>query len=56
MILQPVYPNRAQPSYVLCRVCGKWAKDTDAFADLAGEPFKDFYCKACAEELTKEQE
>lgn len=55
MILQPVYPNRAQLTYVQCRHCGKMTKDTEAFADLAGEPFKDFYCKACAEELTKEQ-
>ena len=55
MNLQPVQPVWEPPTYVLCSLCVKWAKDTDAFADLAGEPFKDFYCKACAEELIKEQ-
>ena len=55
MNLQPVYPNRAQPVYVLCCACEKMAKDTASFADLDGEPFKAFYCEACAEKLRKER-
>lgn len=51
MILQPVALVREPPTYLPCRCCGEWVKDTEAFADLCGEPFQNYYCKACAKEV-----
>jgi hypothetical protein len=54
MNLQPITPRK--PSIrVPCYKCGKWEDSGTGFADLDGEPFQTFYCKACADELTKEQ-
>lgn len=32
---------------LLCVKCGKWFNGDDLYADIEGDPFKDYYCLHC---------
>ena len=32
---------------LLCIKCDKWFNSDDLYADVEGEPFKDYYCIKC---------
>ena len=54
MTIVPLFVNKAQPVYVKCRGCGELVVDSEAFADLDGEPFINYYCKPCVDQLKEE--
>lgn len=51
MRLEKVRLDRWEARFsVLCIKCGNWTPAWDAFADLEGKPFEDYYCPKCAAE------
>lgn len=56
MNLQPLKHYSTPPWKVLCIRCNEWEPEDKCYADLDGEPFKDFYCKACHDEIVNQGE
>lgn len=52
MNLQPVSVAASGPATFTCCHCGVKADQSHGtvYADLEGEPFKDYYCAKCAKE------
>lgn len=48
MNLQPINPPLKQDQRLICVSCNQWRA---IFADLDGQPFRDYYCAECAEQL-----
>lgn len=48
MNLVPVQRYLDHQIRLVCIGCGKLTPEVECLADLTGEPFKDYYCSACA--------
>ena len=57
MKLQAVGVGQSVPFVVYCKKCGLQCRlmRHTIYADLDGEPFEDYYCVSCADELMKGQ-
>jgi hypothetical protein len=49
MLLIPMDGPNSIPCIVRCKNCSKHVHSSEANADIKGEPFKAFYCKACTD-------
>lgn len=45
------YNPSTKAARVQCRSCGKWILLHDAYADLDGEAFLDYYCEECTRSI-----
>lgn len=52
MNLQPINPPPKENEHYICTACNSWKA---YLADLDGEPFRAYYCKQCADELTTKE-
>jgi hypothetical protein len=51
MNLQPIKVYSDPPWRVICSKCSRWEDENKCYADLDGEAFKAFYCKACHDDI-----